>query len=90
MGTLNPYRAPFLDDNWMIDKANTISANHVSLKLISEMFYLLINLLILTISATTVATFLFIFTYEAPLHRRLLHTIFCITYGIPEKWDLGH
>ena len=34
------------------------------------MFHLLINLLILTICGTTVVTFLFIFMYEALLHRR--------------------
>ena len=46
MGTLNS----FLDGYWIIDTVNTISFDHVELKLISEifeMFALLINLLIL-------------------------------------------
>ena len=46
MGTLNPYRAPFLDVNWIINTANTIGVNHFQLKLIQkmfEMFVLLIN-----------------------------------------------
>ena len=32
LGTLSPYRAPFLDSNWIIDTANTKSVNHFSVK----------------------------------------------------------
>ena len=38
LGTLNLYRAPFLDGKWVTDTARTISVNHFQLKLISEMF----------------------------------------------------
>ena len=37
MGTLNPYRVPFLDGNWIIHTANTVGVYHFQLKLISEM-----------------------------------------------------
>ena len=47
MGTLNSYRAPSLDSNWIIDAANTISVNHFSAKTnfrnAFEMFALLIS-----------------------------------------------
>ena len=47
MGTINPYRAPFVDSNWIIDKASTICANHLSAKNnfrnAFEMFALLIS-----------------------------------------------
>ena len=82
MGTLNPYRAPFLDGNWIIDTANTIGVNHFQLKLISEMFEMFV-LLINEINSNRfcfVACFLFIFTREALSHRGLLNTIFCIAY----------
>ena len=29
MGTLNTYQAPFLDSNWIIITANTVSVNHL-------------------------------------------------------------
>ena len=50
-GYIKPYRAPFLDGNWIIDTANTISVKF-QLKLILEMFeiFLLINTPVLTIS----------------------------------------
>ena len=82
MGTLNPYRAPFLDVNWIINTANTIGVNHFQLKLISKMF----EMFVLLInegnphSFCFVTCFLFIFTREALPHRGLLHTILCIAY----------
>ena len=45
MGTLNPYRAPFLDGNWITDIANTISVNHFQLKLIGEIFEIFVFLI---------------------------------------------
>ena len=82
MGTLNPYRAPFLDGNWIIDTANTIGVNHFQLKLISEMFEMFVLLIheINPHSFCFVTCFLFIFTREALPHRGLLHTILCIAY----------
>ena len=82
MGTLNPYRAPFLDGNWIINATYTIGVNHFQLKLISkmfEMFVLLINE-INSHSFCFVTCFVFIFTRGALPHRGLLHTIFCIAY----------
>ena len=83
MGTLNPYRAPFLDGNWIINTATTIGANLFQLKLISEMFEMFV-LLIIEINPQSfcfVTGFLFIFTREALPHRGLLHTIFCIEFA---------
>ena len=70
MGTLNPYRVPFLDGNWIIHTANTIGVNHFQLKLISEMFEMFV-LLINEINPNSFCfvTFLFIFTREALPHR---------------------
>ena len=83
MGTLNPYRVPFLNGHWIIHTANTIGVNHFQLKLISEMFEMFV-LLINEINPNRfcfVACFLFIFfTREALPHRGLLNTIFCIAY----------
>ena len=82
MGTLNPYRVPFLNGHWVIHTANTIGVNHFQLKLISEMFEMFV-LLINEINSNRfcfVACFLFIFTREALPHRGLLNTIFCIAY----------
>ena len=82
MGTLNPYRVPFLNGHWIIHTANTIGVNHFQLKLISEMFEMFV-LLINEINSNRfcfVACFLFIFTREALSHRGLLNTIFCIAY----------
>ena len=51
IGTLNPYRAPFLDVNWIIDTTNTISVKFQRRLILEmfEMFVLLINPLVLTI-----------------------------------------
>ena len=69
MGTLNPYWAPFLDGNWIIDTANTIGVNHFQLKLILEMF----EMFVLLINEINPHSFCFvsyfIFTREALLHR---------------------
>ena len=71
MGTLNPYRAPFLDGNWIIDTANTIGVNHFQLKLISEMFEMFVLLIneINPHSFCFVTCFIFIFTREVLPHR---------------------
>ena len=83
MGTLNPYRAPFLDGNWIIDTANKISVNHFQQKLISEMFemfVLLINEVVLIVFALLLVLFLSSRVKLSHTEEELLHTIFCIAY----------
>ena len=83
MGTLNPYRAPFLDGNWIIDTANTIGVNHFQLKLILEMF----EMFVLLINEINPHSFCFVsYLFSFYLHawssptQRMLHTIFWIAY----------
>ena len=82
MGTLNLYRAPFLDDNWIINRANAIGVNHFQLKLNSKMFgtFVLVINEINSHSFCFVTCFIFIFNGDTLPHRGLLHTIFCIAY----------
>ena len=98
MSTLNPYRAPFLDGNWIIDTANTIGVNHFQLKLISEifeMFVLLINEINSHSFCFVSYLFSFYFTREVLPHRGLFHTIFCIAYlricrgNLPREFAVG-
>ena len=97
MGTLNPYRAPFLDGNWIIDTANTIGVNHFQLKLISEMFemfVLLINEINLIAFALLHLFSFYLYAWISPT-QRLLHTIFCIAYlriccgNLPREFAAG-
>ena len=87
MGTLNPYRAHFLDCNLINDTGNTKSVNYFSEMF--EMFALLtsnfnnfwcngflsFNKLLLCY------LFLLVFTCKALPHRELFQTIFSITYS---------
>ena len=82
LGTLNLYRATFLDGKWITDAASTISVKHFRLKLISE----IIEMFGLPASPHSlrnlyfVTCFFFIFTRGALSHRGLLPTIFYVTY----------
>ena len=85
MGTLNPYRAPFLDGNWIIDPANTIGVNHFQLKLISEMFEMFVLLIneINPHSFSFVTCFLFIFTVK------LSHTEYSTPSSVLHIWEFA-
>ena len=85
MGTLNPYRAPFLDGNWIIDTANTIGVNHFQLKLISEMFEMFVLLIneINPHSFSFVTCFLFIFTVK------LSHTEYSTPSSVLHIWEFA-
>ena len=85
MGTLNPYRAPFLDGNWIIDTANTIGVNHFQLKLISEMFEMFVLLIneINPHSFSFATCFLFIFTVK------LSHTEYSTPSSVLHIWEFA-
>ena len=89
MGTLNPYRAPFLDGNWIIDTGNTISVNHFQLYLISEMFemfVLLINELIL-VAFALLLFFLSSCVKLSHTEDALHYLLYCIFENLP--WEFA-
>ena len=86
MGTLNPYRAPFLDVNWIINTANTIGVNHFQLKLISKMF----EMFVLLINEGNPHSFSFVFfllhAWSSPTQRIAPHhLLYCIFENL--SWE---
>ena len=92
MGTLNPYRAPFLDGNWISDTPNTIGVNYFQLKVISEMFEMFV-LLINEINPHNFCFVSYLFSFylhvwSSPTQRIAPHDLlYCIFENLP--WEFA-